>query len=329
MDKKTQEQLDKQIAAKRAVQVVEHSEAPALTSDIFEKDDRESAIVEVNFKDESARIVESSDAPKLTRDVLQTKGKPVKTVEMFFGDQMWAVKVRDGIPLSVEVARLKLLLEYADQEGNRVAMEERDRAIANLLLGKMMVDPCFSYNGEGDGIPIEARSSIMIEALCNAFGEVNTPTADEIYQVTVRRGIPADAFALLDTYEWFPVGNTSKKYVDMSEEELAATAARNSAQRQVLVAKMILDPVLLYAPAAEGEAPTIDDTEGYPVEALSERYIKTLYEAHRIVNIPEAGLKALQKFLRASDRDTGGSEASGESVGDDGGTGVSVGSDVS
>ena len=325
MNKKTQDALDSQIQRRRVAQVVEHSEAPALTSDIFEKDDRESAIVEVNFKDESARIVESSDAPKLTRDVLETKGTPIKTVEMFFGDQMWAVKVRDGIPLSVEVARLKLLLEYADQEGDRVAMEERDRAIANLLLGKMMVDPCFSYNGEGEGIRIEERSSIMIEALCNAFGAVNTPTEDQMYQVTVRRGIPADAFALLDTYEWFPVGNTSKKYVDMSEEELAATEARNSAQRQVLVAKMILDPVLLYTPAVEGDAPSDAETEGYPVEALSERHMKTLYEAHRIVNIPEAGLKALQKFLRAT-KDTGRSEASGESVGDDGGTGISVGS---
>ena len=319
MNKKIQEQLDAQIQKKRAAQIVEVSEAPTLTSEIFERDARTEALVEVNFRDESARLVETSDAPKLTRDVLETKGKPVKTVEMFFEDQMWQVKIRDGRPLSVEVAHLKLLLEYGDQEHDRAAMEERDRAIANLLLGKMMVDPLFSYKGEGEGIPIEDRSPIMIEALCNALTEVNNPTEDEIYQVTVRRGIPADAFAVFgESFEWYPVGGTSKKYVDMSEDELAAAEARNAAQRQVLVAKMILDPVLSYTPVADDEEPPVDDTEGHPVELLSERYIKTLHEAHRVVNIPEAGLRSLQRFFR-SNADTTGTEESGESVGDDGG----------
>ena len=319
MNKKIQEQLDAQIQKKRAAQVVEVSEAPALTSEIFERDARTEALVEVNFRDESARLVETSNAPKLTRDMLETKGKPVKTVEMFFEDQMWAVKVRDGKPLSVEVAHLKLLMEYADSEHDRAAMEERDRAIANLLLGKMMADPLFSYKGEGEGIPIEDRSPIMIEALCNALTEVNNPTEDEIYQVTVRRGIPADAFALFgEGFEWYPVGGMAKKYVDMSEDELAAAEARNAAQRQVLVAKMILDPVLSYTPMADDEEPPVDDTEGYPVELLSERYIKTLHEGHRVVNIPEAGLRSLQRFFR-SNADTTGTEESGESVGDDGG----------
>ena len=176
MDQKIQEQLDKQIAAKRVAQVVEVSDAPQLTSEIFERDERETAIVEVNFKDESARLVETSDAPKLTVEVLKTKGKPVKTVEMFYEDQMWRVAVRDGKTLRLEVEQMKLLLEYEGQEGDRAAMEERDRIIANLLLGKMMVDPPFSYKGEGEGTPIENRSSIMIEALCNAYNAVNHPT---------------------------------------------------------------------------------------------------------------------------------------------------------
>ena len=92
MNSKIQSQLDAQIQKKRVSQVVEHSEAPALTSDIFEKDNRESAICEVNFSNMSARVVESSDAPKLTVEVLKTKGKPIKTVEMFWDDQMWTVK---------------------------------------------------------------------------------------------------------------------------------------------------------------------------------------------------------------------------------------------
>ena len=318
-DKKIQSQLDAQIQKKRAAQVVEVSEAPTLTSEIFERDARKTATVIVNFKDMSARLVESSDAPKLTAEVLKTKGKPVKTVEMFFDDQMWQVAVRDGKPLSLEVEQMKLLMEYEGQEHDRAAMEERDRVIANLLLGKMMVDPPFSYKGEGEGTPIENRSSIMIEALCNAYNAVNHPTEDEIFQVVVRRGIPADAYALFgESFEWLSVGGKAKKYVDMSEDELAAAEARNSAQRQVLVAKMILDPLLSYTPVVDGEEPSDDDTEGYPVELLSERYMKTLFEGHRVTNIPDAGLRSLQRHFRSRANSERENEA-GESVGDDGG----------
>ena len=202
-------------------------------------------------------------------------------------------------------------------------MDERDRAVANLLLGKLMYDPPFSHKGEGDGSPIEARSSIMIDALCSAYASVNNPTEDAIYQVTVRRGVPADAFALLgDTHEWYPVGGESKKYVDMSEDELAAAVAQKTAQRQVLVPKMILDPVLSYkeVDVTELDVTEIEDIEiaesdPYPVEYLSERFMQTLMEAHKVVNIPASGLAALQRFLRAS-ADTAGEDTSGESVGE-------------
>ena len=324
MNSKIQSQLDRQIEKKRVSQVVEHSEAPALTSDVFEKDDRESAIVEVNFKDTSARLVESSDAPKLMVEVLKTKGKPVKTVEMFWDDQMWTVKIWDGKPLDIEVAHLKILEQYIGQEKDGIAMDERDRAVANLLLGKLMYSPAFSYMGEGEGSPIEARSSIMIDALCSAYASVNNPTEDSIYQIEVRRGVPSDAFALLgDTFEWYPVGTTSKKYVDMSEDELSAVVAQKTAERQVLVPSMILDPVLSYKEIDETEVDVeaiadieIAEADPYPVEYLSERFLQTLFEAHKVVNIPEAGLKSLQRFLRASDADTDGPEESGESVGE-------------
>ena len=322
MNSKIQSQLDAQIKAKRVSQVVEHSEAPALTSDIFEKDDRESTICEVNFSNMSAQVVESSDAPKLTVEVLKTKGKPIKTVEMFWDDQMWTVKVWDGKPLDIEVAHLKILEQYMGQEKDGVAMDERDRAVANLLLGKRMYDPPFSYMGEGQGSPIEARSSIMIDALCNAYASVNNPTEDAIYQVTVRRGIPADAFALLNTFEWYPVGGKSKKYVDMSEDELAATVAQKTAERQVLVPSMILDPVLSYkeVDVSEVDVEKIEDieiaeTDPYPVEYLSERFIQGLYECHRVVNIPAAGLASLQRTFRSL-ADTGRKEETGESVGE-------------
>ena len=330
-EKKIQEQLDAQIKAKRVAQVVEVSEAPLLTPNIFERDERETAIVVVNFKDESARLVESSDAPKLTADVLKTKGKPVKTVEMYFEDQIFQVEVRDGKPLSLEVEQMKLLLEYEGQEGDRAAMEERDRIIANLLLGKMMVDPPFSYKGEGEGTPIETRSSVMIASLAEAFSAVNSPEEDAIFQVTVRRGVPADAFAITgETFEFYPVGGKQKKYTEMSEEELSAEMARNTARRRVLVPAMIVDPKLSYTPVtvdASEEAvdlPAEEDTEGYPVGLLSERFMRTLFEAHRVVNIPAAGVAALQRFLRSS-ADTAGTDTGGELVGEQQGDGNKAG----
>ena len=46
--------------------------------------------------------------------------------------------------------------------------------------------------------------------------------------MSVRRGVPADAFTLLgDTFEWYPVGGEAKKYKDMSEDELSAAEAIN------------------------------------------------------------------------------------------------------
>ena len=50
MDRKIQEQLDAQIQKKRVAQVVELSEAPTLTSEIFERDARTEAIVVGEFQ---------------------------------------------------------------------------------------------------------------------------------------------------------------------------------------------------------------------------------------------------------------------------------------
>ena len=312
MNKKIQKRLDAQIESKRAAQVVEESDAPLLTSEIFDLDAQETALVEVNFKDESARVVEQSDAPKLTRDILKKKGAPLKTVETFFHDRMVQVNVRDGIPLSVEIENVKQIMEYADQKMDRVLREERDRAITNLLLSKMLVCPQFSYKGEGEGPPIEACSSVLIESLSNAFNAVNTPDSDSIFQVTVRRGVGADVFAMFgESFEFYQVGGKSKKYVDMSEGELAAAEARQVARQKVFVTKMIVDPVLAYTPSEEGA-----DTEGYPIGQVSVRFLKTLHEAHQVVNIPEAGLKALQRFSRASDSQSGGKEKGRASVGE-------------
>ena len=51
--------------------------------------------------------------------------------------------------------------------------------------------------------------------------------------------------------------------------------------------------------------------------------MKTLHEAHQVVNVPAAGLRSLQRHFRTIDRDTDRTEASGEPVGEQQGDAVS------
>ncbi|MCY3723329.1 MAG: hypothetical protein OXG97_13990 [Candidatus Poribacteria bacterium] len=317
MNKDIQSQLDARISSRRAAQVVEASDLPTFTPDIFETDDRDSAIVNVNFKDMSARVVEASDAPKITRDVLETLGKPIKTVELFFQDSFFQVSVRDGIPLELEIQQLRLMTEYADREKDPVVKEERNIELSRLLLSGMIVDPQFSYRGRGEGIPIETRSRVMLDSFAEAFSVVNQLETDAIYQVTVRRGVPADAFAITggETFEFYPVGK-QKKYLEMSSEELSAEMVRNTARRRALVPAMIVDPQLSYTEDIGVENPShgSDENVPYPVGLLSERFLRTFFEAHRVVNVPAAGVASLRRFLRASGDTSTSENSDGEPV---------------
>lgn len=310
MNKKIQDQLDERLSRARAARVVEDSALPSFSPDIFETDDQETALVEVNFKDETAWRVQTSDAPKLTVEVMQTLGKPIKTVEMFFENDFFQVSVRDGVPLAIEIAHLRLISEFGDAK-DLTSQAERTIELSRCLLAGMITDPMFTYRGKGAGIvPIESRSRVMLDALAEAYAVVNQLSADAIYQVTVRRGVPADAFAITgETFEFYPVGR-QKKYLEMSEEELDAEMARNVGRRRVLVPAMIVDPVLSYAPVDEDvKIPEIKEGDPYPVGLLSERFMKTLFNAHRVVNVPAHGVASLQRFLR-SQRDEPTSENS-------------------
>ena len=96
---------------------------------------------------------------------------------------------------------------------------------------------------------------------------------------------------------------------------------------------MIVEPRLLYTPVFDESEETVDaseaavdlpaeeDTEGYPVALLSERFLRTFNEAHRVVNIPAAGVASLNRF-RASNRNRSEGEDEGiEPVGEQHGGG--------
>ena len=325
MNAKIQDQLDKQIASKRTAQVVEASEAPSFTPDIFDADNRETALVEVNFKNMSARLVESSDAPKITRDVLETFGKPIKTVEFFYETAFFKAAVRDGIPTELEIKQLKIFSQYAARKDKSAAREEQELEVTRLVLSRMLVDPAFSYQGKGEGVLIESCSQVMLNALSDAFNAVEFHEDDRIYQVTVLRGLPEDKFALFGDFEWYPVGGAQKKYIDMSDEELSAEMAQNRARRQILVPAMIVDPQLTWTQVADDETAEAvevpaDSDAPYPVELLSERFMRTFHEAHRVVTTPEAGLRSLQRQFRSLANTKGGGET-GESMDNEQGDG--------
>ena len=334
MNESIQAQLDAQLKQKRSAKVVEASDAPLLSLDVLERDKRLTDVVEINLRDQTARVVERSDAPDLTAEVLAEKGTPIKTVELVFDGQVWQIGVRHGKPMQVEVAHSRLLDAFKERiadsdELTAALLEARETAVKCLLVASMIVDPktghpIFSYQDPGNatitkdgGIslhPIEDCSQILLNALWEAYTAINFPVDDDIYQVTVRRGTPLDTALLLgETFETYPVGDLGKKFVDMSDDELDAVAARSLAQRRVLVASMLPDVGLSFLNGEEKKG-------AHPVEDVSEAVLATLFEAYRVSNIPAAGLDAISRF-RTVGGDGAGKDASGESVGDEQGDG--------
>ena len=120
--------------------------------------------------------------------------------------------------------------------------------------------------------PIEARSSVMMASLAAAFSAVNSPEEDAIFQVTVRRGVPEDAFAITgETFEFYPVGGKQKKYTEMSEEELCSGDGTEycppsgpGACNDCGATKLSYTPVTVDASEEAVERPPDDDAEGYP-----------------------------------------------------------------
>ena len=141
------------------------------------------------------------------------------------------------------------------------------------------------------------------------------------FKITVLRGVPGEAAILLQSgFELYPLGELGKKMVDLSGTEIEQLEARNIAQRRVLVSSLMPGLNLSYNGQGHKNA--------FPVEDISERYLQTLFEAYRVVNIPTARRDALLRFQRLFGNGNG-KEADVKSVEADGGQGDAVGSPVS
>ena len=300
MNKAIQDQLDSQIEKKREAEADAVSDAPLLTPDAVAKDRRRTDIVEMNLKDQTAWVVESSDAPELTAEVLAEKGKPIQSVNLIFDGQVWRVHVRHGKPLRLQIKHEKRLADSKEKKVTPEMLRERDTAVKHLLLPEMIADPQFSYEGMGKGAPIEDCSRILLNALWEAYLAINAPLEDEIYQTTVLRGTPLHAAILLgESFELYPAP-LEKKFADMSEDEIEAIEKRSLAQRRILVASMILSPA--FSLNGEGKA------GAYPIEEISEGMLQTLFQGYRVVNVPEAGRQALNRFSQVGNRDRSGQD---------------------
>ena len=272
------------------------ADLPMLTSDVVARDSRRVDIVEVNFKDGSVRVVESSDAPKITPEILTEKAKPIQSGKAIFDAAPYQVKIRHGKGLALDIEHSRLLDRMKDADP-----AEKTKAVKHLFLADMVViqdtptdtpTPMFSYEGTPDGFPpIEDCSDILLNELWNAYVDVNFPLEDQTYQVTVLRGMPIHASHLLrDTLELYPVRNALTPVSEMGGDAIEAWVARDTAQRQVIVSSMVLDPPLSYNAAGKKGA--------YPVEDISEGWVSMLYEAYKVVTIPSERLSQLRRFPR-------------------------------
>ena len=307
MNDAIQQKIDAQIAKGNkpapAVRIIETADAPLLSVELIDNDKRESDIVEINFRDKSAYVVEASNAPILTHEVLDTKGKPIKSVEVDFEGEKPVVSVRDGKPLSLEIAEDRLRIAYRERfdaigaedtpeakDKHSKLLTEHNKAIRQLTVANMIANPQFSYNGVGKGSPVE-ELKLLLNMLFEAYAVVNFPSEDEIFQITVLRGVPGEAAILLQSgFELYPLGELGKKMVDLSDTEIEQLEARNIAQRRVLVSSLIPGLNLSY----NGQG----NKNAFPVEDISQRYLATLFEAYRVVNIPTARRDALLRFQR-------------------------------
>ena len=156
MDKSTQEQIDAQMKAVKKARLItdnDTSTAPILDSAILEREYRRTALVEINIIGETFQV-----------EVL--RGSPLTTALL--------------LERTPEVYALKEQVEqnphhnFTDEE--IAAVDRTNREFQRIMVASHIVKPTFSYNGYGDGHPIEDISDTMLHALFEAYQVVNTPS---------------------------------------------------------------------------------------------------------------------------------------------------------
>ena len=167
-----------------------------------------------------------------------------------------------------------------------------NRAVKNLYISEMIDAPQFSFEGEGEGTPIEDVSDVLADALFSAYVEKNQSESDDVFQVTVLRGQPIHTAILMqESFNSYPAP-LQKEVASMSPADIEQTTQRSLAQRRILVASMVYPEGFSFSLNGEGTQ-TANYTQ---LSTVSELYLQTLHSAYRASNIPEASLQMVQRF---------------------------------
>lgn len=301
MNTSIEEQLEEQIDETLEGANAEISKEPLrFSKEILERDQRETDIVEVNFRNLQAMVVNSSKAPKLTQKILKEKGKPIRDGEIIFDNKKMTIGVFHGKPLTIEIELQRILEEYAEQDMTSKLLAERKRRIEELMVAFMIADPIFSYKGEpADGYPVEKLSDVLLAGFYEEYMVKNTPLEDDIYQCEVLRNQPIETAVLLGkTFEQFPVippEKKNEKVTDLLDDEMENFIERSNAQRAIQVSSFIISPKL----TCESADPK-SKRGRLAVDHLSEGTMQMLYNAYRAVSIPKESLAMAQRFRRFS-----------------------------
>lgn len=155
MNEKTQTQIDQQLKAVKRARLIDNTEsstAPILDTTILERDYKRTALVEIHIDEQTFQV------------------------EVLRGSPLTAALLLDRTP---EIYALK---EQVEQNPNQKftdaeiqAVDRTNRDFRRIIVASHIVKPLFTYNGYGDGHPIEDVSDTMLDALFEAYQVVNTP----------------------------------------------------------------------------------------------------------------------------------------------------------
>ena len=138
------------------------------------------------------RVVALSDAPVLSESWLLAEDSQTVIVEIHLiggkslSLEKFQVEVVRGLTVlqtlaiqeAVEAFPIdpKILVPgYNHDAAEKAALQARHDVRRRATIVQAIVNPSFSFNGEGEGIPIEARSEALINSLYGAYESVNVP----------------------------------------------------------------------------------------------------------------------------------------------------------
>ena len=245
---------------------------------------REYIVCDVNLSKRTANLRSESDAPLLTADVLLEKGDPTTTVIMNVGaDEPLEVEVLNGVPFSVEAAQLRLALNEA------LELDELVEAEARLLVSNLIVFPKFtlSRRKKKGVIFLDDYPDDYLMLLLHACNAVIYPEADDVYQVHVKREMPAETDKrIVSCFRRFP---KAIEYIATQPALLTQKQAKMVENLRHALRDIVLEDLVIRPNLFTNNSNKENIADGFPVSVLAESVKQVLFSAvcraHKLPNI--------------------------------------------